>query len=115
MPCSLKNVPGVSIFLSDVDGTSKGGSEHGVDDRICCASAGFSIDKLVTIEVVYSCDRDFLAREKHLIKSTVELLANVLQKNELEHVLRQSTVRLQQQTEDLEHKNIALQEVPFPL
>ena len=88
------------------------------EDNTCTAAEAFSINKLLTITITYSRERlpnnekmVFLEREKDLVQSTAELLANVLQKNELETILRRSTAMLQQQTEDLEHKNIALQEI----
>ncbi len=90
----------------------------GNDTEVCSASAVFNDDKLIRIIITYFPDAgtggsglEFLERERYLVQSTASLLANVLQKNELEISLRQSTDKLQRQTQDLENKNIALQEV----
>ena len=111
----------VKIILSDSDAEDTDENiknQTNSEENVCTASETFSINKLLTIVITYTQERlpnnkkmIFLEREKDLVQSTAELLANVLQKNELETILRRSTAMLQQQTEDLEHKNIALQEI----
>ena len=111
----------VRIILSESEDSAEKSERKDkatIDKRACTASEAFSINKLITITINYKKERlpeniklEFLDRERDLVQSTAELLANVLQKSELETILRQSTRMLQQQTENLEHKNIALQEV----
>ncbi len=116
-----QNNADVSIFISEVN-DSIDNKNNTIDETeavdSCSASSVFSINKRVTINMFYSQHHGtvrkklvFLDRERALVKSTTALLANVLQKNELENILRQSTIRLQSQTEDLENKNIALREI----
>ena len=111
----------VQILITELDNLSEDideNMEEPCTGGVCSASAIFSIAKQITINITYSPDVDamnhklvFLKQETHLVKSTAALLANVLQKTELESILRQSTSILQQQTEDLENKNIALKEI----
>lgn len=111
----------VGIFISDFNDSTENVNNFIDNNKAsdsCSYSSVFSISNRITIAMFYvrnANDDDeqptFLDREKHLVKSTTALLANVLQKNELENILRQSTIRLQHQTEDLENKNIALKEI----
>lgn len=78
----------------------------------------YSIEKQITICVASSAERSsgeaLLAideREKHLVASTTTLLADLLQRVEMDQVLRESTKTLQRQTAELERKNVALGEV----
>ncbi|MFW6312884.1 MAG: helix-turn-helix transcriptional regulator [Spirochaetota bacterium] len=50
-------------------------------------------------------------REKHLIASTAALMADLLQRKEMDQELRESTRTLERQAAALERKNIALREV----
>ena len=50
-------------------------------------------------------------REKHLITSTTDMVANLLQRREMDQILRESTKTLQRQAAELERKNVALSEV----
>jgi len=50
-------------------------------------------------------------RERHLIDSTAALLADVLERKDMDEVLRESTKTLQRQTAELERKNVAMREV----
>ncbi len=50
-------------------------------------------------------------REQNLVDSTAALIANVLEREDMQNVLRESTRTLQEQASRLEHKNIALREV----
>ena len=81
----------------------------------------YSLEKLVAVSVSYLAedhtDRPeseappFEERERHLIESAAALLANVLEREEINQLLRESTKTLQRQTAELERKNIALREV----
>ncbi len=81
-------------------------------------SKGYSMEKQVELKVTYYRGGDELAdelqideREQHLIESTAVLLSDVLQRKDMDQVMRESTKVLQNQAEELEHKNIALKEV----
>jgi len=50
-------------------------------------------------------------REKHLIASTAALMADLLQRKEMDHDLRESAQTLERQAAELERKNVALREV----
>ncbi|MDC7227899.1 MAG: helix-turn-helix transcriptional regulator [Spirochaetales bacterium] len=109
----------VGIFISDFNDPIENNSVKNTKpvDSFSCSSI-FSINKRVTIFSYYFqpargyvAELVFLDRERYLVESTTALLANVLQKNELENILRESTIRLQKQTDDLEKKNIALHEI----
>lgn len=50
-------------------------------------------------------------REKHLIASTAALMADLLQRKEMDRDLRESTRTLERQAAELERKNVALREV----
>ncbi len=78
----------------------------------------FSLEKQITLEVCYHLPHDsrtaelsFVPREQRLIESTASLLAEVLQRRDIDQMLRESTKALQQQTQQLEQKHIALKEV----
>ncbi len=77
----------------------------------------YSIEKLVAVTVSYhaagstDAPRKIEPREKFLIDSTATLLADVLQRREMDQTLRESTKILQSQAAELESKNTALREV----
>lgn len=78
----------------------------------------YSINKTVTVWAGYRhgaekpChDPEIEDREQRLVTSTATLLSEVLQRIEIEDVLRESTKALQRQAEELEQKNTALREV----
>ncbi len=78
----------------------------------------YSIEKRITICVASSArsrsDGTVPAmhtREKHLVASTATLMADLLQRVEMDLVLRESTKTLQRQTAELERKNVTLREV----
>ncbi len=78
----------------------------------------YSIDRQISIALVASgspgpdgTDALIDERERHLITSTAALMADLLQRKEMDQVLRESTKTLQRQTAELEHKNVALREV----
>ena len=82
------------------------------------ARCSYSIDKELTITVSYhetpgidAADAAIEERERYLVDSTVKLLAEVLERHEMEQVLRESTKTLQRQAAELERKNSALREI----
>lgn len=85
------------------------GTAATIDDS-CSARQTYSIVKNVCIEV--SCAGTTIhERERRLISSTAALMGDVLQREEMDLLLRESTRTLQRQTAELERKNIALREV----
>lgn len=86
----------------EVSGTSETSDEH-------VAERTYSIARRIRVAVRSSTHID--DREKHLITSTTELLAHLLQRKELDQVLVESTKTLQRQATELESKNVALREV----
>jgi DNA-binding CsgD family transcriptional regulator len=78
----------------------------------------FSINKTVTVLVGYrrgsatlSEEPAIVDREERLVTSTATLLSEVLERMEMENVLRESTKVLQHQAGELEQKNAALREI----
>lgn len=78
----------------------------------------YSIEKQITISVASSAGPSsgkvvppIDEREKHLVASTATLMADLLQRVEMDQVLRESTKTLQRQTAELERKNVTLREV----
>lgn len=82
-----------------------------------CAKCSCSIDKELQLTVSYVAGEGGCAgvaideRERRLIDSTAQLLAEALDRHEMEQTLRESTRTLQRQAAELERKNIALSEV----
>ena len=76
----------------------------------------FGINRRITVTVEYfGKDLKIEERERHLIDTVAALLADVLQRIDMEQVLCESTKKLQQQTEELERKNVALREVLYQI
>ncbi len=76
----------------------------------------YSMEKLLVLEVWYSDSGTeehigFDTREKYLIGSTAMLLADVLERRDMDQMMRETAKVLQQQTSELGNKNIALREV----
>ena len=103
----------VSISLSDGSGLAGASAALPAGEISYAATASYSIGKHVELLILCPDSENIRLEERecYLADSTASLLANVLQKKELEGVLKESTVALQQQKEKLENKNIALKEV----
>ena len=78
----------------------------------------YSIEKQIRVEVFYCArsdddepDKTIDERERRLIGSTAALMGDLLQRKEMDEVLRQSTATLGRQAAELERKNTALREV----
>ena len=104
---------GVEITTEDVNILNERSEE--IADSYT-AQKTYSIEKLVAITVSYhttgaKTPTKIEPREKFLIDSTATLLADVLQRREMDQTLRESTKILQSQAAELESKNTALREV----
>ena len=76
----------------------------------------FGTNRSITVTVeYYGKDSKIEERERHLIDTVAALLADVLQRIDMEQVLCESTKKLQQQAEELERKNVALREVLYQI
>ena len=107
--CSVSVTAGDETYASPAFGAEA--ARHRV-------SRAFSLEKQITLEVSYHLppgaaaqELSFVPREQRLIESTAALLAEVLQRRDIDQMLRESTNALQQQTQQLEQKHIALKEV----
>jgi len=105
----------VNIWTGDEE-TQAASAAHPVD--LYRVERTYSIDKTVTVCAGYekgvempSQDPRVSDREHRLVTSAATLLSEVLQRIEMENVLRESTKALQRQAEELEQKNSALREV----
>ncbi len=101
----------VVITTDTHTGTYSGGEVSGsfveADEHV--AERTYSMTRRIRVAVRSATHID--GREKHLITSTTELLAHLLQRIELDQVLVESTKTLQRQATELESKNVALREV----
>ena len=102
----------------DADGYRAASGASGPSVDAYRARRTYSIEKQIRVEVHY-CEapdddpreRVIDERERRLIGSTADLMGDLLQRQEMDQVLRQSTTTLGRQAAELEHKNIALREV----
>jgi DNA-binding CsgD family transcriptional regulator len=110
--------PAIARVEIDADGYQAASGASGPTVDAYRAHRTYSIEKQVRVEVSYCGapsddprDRVIDERERRLIGSTADLMGDLLQRQEMDQVLRQSTATLGRQAAELENKNIALREV----
>ena len=113
-----------AVEIATAEQRLAGGAVGAVVDRYR-SEHRYSVEKLVEITVFYHQDEPGRAdkkpdchrslsiqqRERHLIDCTAALLADVLERRDIDEVLRESTRALQRQAAELEQKNSALREI----
>ncbi len=91
------------------------GAKEGVPSDTQVSVYPYSIEKQLTVTVSYypSAGEELLldSRERYLIESTSAFLAEMLHQKDTDTVLRESAKILQQRSEELADKHIALKEV----
>ncbi len=105
----------VEIFAENYHVRSGAQSTTGETYRV---ERRYSLEKTAAVAVAHLTSGEahnaatlIVERERHLVDSTAALLANVLEREDMHQILRESTKALQHQAAELENKNTALREV----
>ena len=112
---SLRYPDAVLVEISAESCRAVRGSDGPVQDSIRKQHI-YSMEKQLLLEVSYvspdsSNPMRFDSREQYLIGSTAMLLADVLERRDMDQMVRETAKVLQQQASELEEKNIALRQV----